>query len=47
MLLLVLFILAISLGFALSVALIQVLWEPCATLGRLLSDWLREKFSQK
>lgn len=45
MLLLILFILAVSLGFALSIGLIQVLWEPCATLGRLIADWLVDKFS--
>lgn len=46
LLLLLLFIVGVSLAIALSVALVQVLWEPCETLGCLIVDWLSEKSSR-
>lgn len=47
LLLLLLFIVGASLAFALAVALIQVLWKPCETLGSLIADWLIDKFTGK
>lgn len=45
LLLVFLFIVGVSLTLAMAMAMIQVLWEPCATLGRLIADWLVDKFS--
>ena len=47
LLLLLLFIVGVSLALALAVALVQVLWEPCETLGCLIADWLIDKFTGK
>lgn len=44
LLLLLLFIAGVSLCVALAVVLIQLLWEPCETLGCLIADWLLDKF---
>lgn len=47
LLLVLLFIVGASLTLAMAMAMIQVLWEPCSTLGSLIADWLVDKFTGK